>query len=268
MRTGFGVGVMLVAGALVPACARRAPEPAPPAHLMGSEAGAVVLRAIEAHGGWAAWMAARSAEYDWEWPGPTPQDPPRRARVRLDLHSGKVRIDDAGTGWVQVWDGSEAWSEPPDAPLDVPARFATRTEHYWFCVPWKLADEGARLELLDDEERDGRRFRRVKVTYGEGVGDSPQDWYIYYFSADSGLLERAVFTVTFFGPDPGQGGFTPYYGEWIDPVGAGGLKIPSRRRFGPWNEGKPAPFQHEDRLIGVRVSAQPLPEAIFQRGAS
>lgn len=267
VRPALGAAAGLACG-LALACPEPARAPAPPEHLLASEAGKVVWRAIEAHGGWQPWLSARSAEYDWERPGAGPQDPPRRARVRLDPHGGRVRIDEEGTGWVQAWDGGEAWAEPADAPSEMPARFLTRTEHYWFALPWKLADTGASLELLPDEERDGERYRRVRVTYAPGVGDTPQDWYIYYFNADTGLLKKAVFTVTFFGSDPEQGGFAPVYGEWSDYVQADGLKVASRRRFALWNEGSPSAFEHEDRLLNLRVSRQPLPDAVFQRGSS
>ncbi len=252
-----------------PGCARSAPVPEPPAHLRDSPAGQVLLRAIEAHGGWRAWTAAGAAEFDWEARhGTGGEAKVTRARVKLDLHGGRVRLEDVESAVVQAWDGSEAWTEPADAPLDAPARFVTRTEHFWFCLPWKLADPGVRLERLEDEERDGKRFERVRATYEPGVGDSPQDWYIYYFNAESALLEMVVFTVTFFGPAEGEGGFTPYYGEWGEYVESGGLKIASLRRFAAWNEGKPAAFEFQDRLLDVRVSDRALPDSTFARPSS
>jgi hypothetical protein len=259
-----GLAAAALAWTLV-ACAARPPAPQPPARLAESEAGKVILRAIEAHGGWASWVKASAAEYVWERPAPAPTDPPQRWRVSFDLHGGRVRIEDPASRTVQVWDGREAWSEPADAPLETPVRFTTRTEHFWFSLPWKLADPGARLELLEDEERDGKRCHRVRVTYEPGVGDTPQDWYIYSFNADSGLLEGVVFTVTFFGPEPGETGFTPYHGVWSDYVQAGGLRIASRRSFGRWNEGKAAEPPFSERLLEVQVGREPLPEAAFAR---
>jgi hypothetical protein len=262
-------GVLAVAGSVAAAgmtgCGGAPPPPEPPARLNDSEAGRVVLRAIEAHGGWQVWMRARSAEYEWEYPGKDPQGAWEKARVKLDLHGGRVRIEKAATGWVHVWDGREAWSDPADTPEETPARFLTRTEHYWFGLPWKLADEGAQLELLQDEERDGRRFRRLRVTYAGGSGDTPQDWYIYYFDAETGLLRHAVFIVTYFGLEPGQTDFSPAYGEWSNYVEAGGLRVAGLRRFAAWNDGRPGEFHYQDRLLDVRVSSQPLPDETFLR---
>jgi hypothetical protein len=251
--------------ALLLACQGTQPPPAPPSRLEEREAGRVVLRAIEAHGGWEAWMNARSADYQWEYPESDPKKPWARARVRLDLHGGRARIEEAASGWVHGWDGREAWSDPADAPVETPARFLTRTEHYWFGLPWKLADEGVRLELLEDEERGGRKFRRVRVTYAEGAGDTPQDWYIYYFDAETGLLGHAVFIVSYFGLEPGRADYAPAYGEWSEYVEAGGLKVASLRRFASWNDGKPGDFTYQDRLSDVRVSPQPLPDGAFNR---
>jgi hypothetical protein len=224
----------------------------------------VVLRAIEAHGGWPAWMAARSIEYDWESGDLGADKTLQRSRVKFDLHGGRVRIEAAGSGVTQIWDGREAWTHPPDAKLELPARFITRTEHYWFALPWKLADPGANLELLEDETRNGRRFRRVKVTYAPEVGDSSKDWYVYHFDAETGLLAGTLFIVTFFGLEPGQTDYPPYYGEWDEYVSAGGLRIASRRRFGPWKDGAPGEFVFFDLLQNIQAGAQPLPEETFQ----
>jgi hypothetical protein len=265
----LGVAALVPAIFLVlSACAGPASSPAPPGHLSESEAGRVVLKAIEAHGGWAAWMRARTAEYIMEQPSEEEGKPPSRHRYTVDLHGGRVRIQDAASGVVQGWDGNEAWTEPTDAPPDIPARFSTRTEHYWLCLPWKLADEGADLEMLMDATINGQAYHRVRVTYGASVGDTPDDWYIYYFSTETGMLEHMVFILTFFGLEPGQTEYPQYYGLWEEWKESGSLKVATRRRFGPWNGTPPEQYPYDERLVDLRIGTQPPVEEVFQRPGS
>ncbi len=250
---------------LLISCGGVAPTPEPPAHLQQSEAGRIILEAIEAQGGWAAWSRARTAEYVMEQPPAEEGQPPLRHRYTLDLHGGRVRIEDTASGVLQGWDGNEAWTHPEEAPVEIPARFSTRTEHFWFCLPWKLADQEANLELLEDEVLEGQTYHRVRVTYGADVGDTSEDWYIYYFNAETRLLEHALFIVTFFGLEPGQSEFPTYYGRWTDPKAVGGLKIVSRRRFGMWTGAPPEQYLYDERLVELSVSRQSPQDDLFTR---
>ncbi len=250
---------------LLVSCAGPTSAPAPPAHLQQSEAGRIILKAIDAHGGWAAWSRARSAEYVMEQPPADEGQQPLRHRYTLDLHGGRVRIEDTASGVLQGWDGNEAWTHPEEAPVEIPARFSTRTEHFWFCLPWKLADPEANLELLEDAVLEGQTYHRVRVTYGSGVGDTSEDWYIYYFNTGTGLLEHATFIVTFFGLEPGQSEFPTYYGRWSDPKEVAGLRIVSRRRFGMWSGAPPEQYPYDETLVELGVSGQSPRDDLFTR---
>ena len=66
-------------------------------------------------------------------------------------------------------------------------------------LPFKLDDAGTTLRPMDEaalDARDDAAMRRAKLTFGTGVGDSPDDWYILYLNDDD-TLAAAAYTVTY-----------------------------------------------------------------------
>lgn len=121
-------------------------------------------------------------------------------RLVMDTPGGKVRLELTGgehAGDVMVFDGSQAWLAPGDSEFPG-ARFHVLTWSYFLAAPMKLSDEGTRVEhlgrlpLLDGTEADA-----AKLTFGAGVGDSPDDWYILYRDADTDRLAGMAYIVTF-----------------------------------------------------------------------
>ncbi len=109
------------------------------------------------------------------------------ADIWFHPNGGLVRID-AGDGDVAVFDGQTAWANE-QGTLARP-RFQLLTWPYFAVMPFKLDDGGTRLEGMDDAPlRAGEApMRRMKLTFGEGVGDSPDDWYVLYVDDDDQLV--------------------------------------------------------------------------------
>lgn len=118
--------------------------------------------------------------------------------MTFDTPVGKTRIENKG-GMVMVFDGKDAWVAPADA--EVPptmARFALLTWPYFVAAPFKLADPGTHIDDADLKPLDAHRiFPAGKLTFGEGVGDSPDDWYMVYRDPDTGRLTALAYIVTY-----------------------------------------------------------------------
>ncbi|MEM6854550.1 MAG: hypothetical protein AAF593_09095 [Planctomycetota bacterium] len=112
---------------------------------------------------------------------------------------GRVRLELEG-GIIIVYDGQTAWLSPADAAVPgPPARFHVLTWPYFVAVPYKLddpgtahADAGAHPIRSADEVLPG-----TKITFGEGVGDTPDDWYMAFADPDTGYLTALSYIVTY-----------------------------------------------------------------------
>jgi len=109
---------------------------------------------------------------------------------------GRTRIEFDG-GKTLVFDGSTAWLSPADAPSEG-ARFDALTWSYFLLAPFKLGDTGAHYEAVGERPWEkGRPMPAARLSFGEGVGDAPDDWYVVYADPDTHVLRGLAYIVTF-----------------------------------------------------------------------
>ena len=104
-------------------------------------------------------------------------------------------------GVTIVNDGTTCWVSPPDAPLPPGmARFQSLTWPYFLAMPFKLDDRGAKVEPAGEMPwENGQPQESFKLTFGEGVGDAPEDWY-FLFRDGEGRLVGTSYIVTYLAP--------------------------------------------------------------------
>lgn len=173
--------------------------------LEASEAGKLVLRAIEAHGGLETWYGAPTSSFTWEYSNTGADMRFKTAMVvENDTRRAYHEIQTFGTPDKAepyegsfAWDGEQAWIYPADTPKINP-RFWALTGYYFEMIPFVLADPGLSYEQLPDEELDGAPHDMVKVSFGSGVGDAPGDTYTLYLDKDNGMVDAIRYTVTYY----------------------------------------------------------------------
>ena len=181
--------------------------------LEGSEAGRLVLEAIEAHGGLEAWYANGPLRYRYTYtrldstgaPAGTAID----TRQLVDPWASRAvhaMAADTSTGFG--WTGTDAWVRPAGAELPTDARFWSLTPYYFVSVPFVFADPGVNVELAPADSVEGRPVDVVRVTFEPGTGDAPDDYYDLLVNADTRRVEGVRYVVSYapFNPD---GGHTP-----------------------------------------------------------
>lgn len=76
-------------------------------------------------------------------------------------------------------------------------------DSYWMFMPYKLLDPGVTLEYAGERElEDGRVADVLDMTFGSGVGYTPQNRYEVFVARDSGLIEQWAFFADAADPEP------------------------------------------------------------------
>ncbi len=154
---------------------------------------------IEAAHGIGAWKTKQAVQYDIriEFGGNVTFD----GRTIFEIGRERVRMESRDGDLAMVWDGEDAWYWPADANMSGPSpRFHLRTWTYFLAAPFKLRDPGSHLQLrygMPLREGEGRHYDVAKLSFGEGVGDAPDDWYMLYRDPQSRRLAGMAYIVTY-----------------------------------------------------------------------
>ncbi|MFO8098395.1 MAG: hypothetical protein R6T83_02095 [Salinibacter sp.] len=203
--------------------------------LTQNEGGERVLRAIEAHGGLAAWYRAPTSSYVWEY-----------ANEGADLHFASFMVVDNRTRRAYhdllrtgpfedpqpvdaafAWTGDRAWVAPPDMEQPNP-RFWALSGFYFQQIPFVFADPGVNYEALPDDTIDGTPHDMVRITFGDDVGDAPDDSYTLYLDKDSRRLDAIRYTVTFGRNVDADADLSETFFDYQDYVIVDSLTVPTR----------------------------------------
>ena len=113
--------------------------------------------------------------------------------VYMSTDSKYVRVDKTD-GSSLIYDGKQVWMSPQDANNEG-ARFDMFTWSYFFALPFKLSDEGTITNLFPDTGN----FKVIRLTFENGTGDAPDDWYEIYIDKETDLIDHAGYIVTYGG---------------------------------------------------------------------
>ncbi len=160
----------------------------------GSDASAVTLAqsVLDHMGGKTGWDAARVVR--WDFMG--------RRRHWWELHSGNIRIEadkrlvlmNIGTQAGRVWqDGKELTGAEAQEALVLGHKWWVN-DAYWMFMPYKLLDPGVTLRYVGERPmKDGRPADVLELTFGAGIGYTPQNRYEVGVAKDTGLVEEWAF---------------------------------------------------------------------------
>ncbi len=203
--------------------------------LTQNDGGRRVLRAIEAHGGLAAWYRAPTSSYVWEYANQG-ADLHFASFMVVDNHTRRAYHDLLRTGTYEAprpvdaefaWTGDRAWIAPPDVEQPNP-RFWALSGFYFQQIPFVFADPGVNYDAVPDEPIDGTPHDMVRITFGDDVGDAPDDSYTLYLDKETGRVDAIRYTVTF-GRDVGpEADLSETFFDYQDYVTVDSLTVPTR----------------------------------------
>lgn len=154
---------------------------------------------------------------------------------------GKVRLQFDGDPQINiVYDGQTAWLSPADAVVPgPPARFHVLTWPYFVAVPYKLDDPGTIHANAGKHpiRSEAEILPGVKVTFDEGVGDTPDDWYMAFADPNTGRLTALSYIVTY-GKDAEKANEEASIVLYDDFVEVDGVPFATTWRFHFWTPGE------------------------------
>ena len=155
-------------------------------------------------------------------------------RMTFDTAVGRARMElDDGT--VIVNDGTTCWVSPADAPLPPGmARFHSLTWPYFLAMPFKLDDPGTHVKAVGEMPWFGGEAHEAwKLTFGEGVGDAPDDWYFLFRDEESRLIGTSY--IVTYTKDKAAAEAEPHAVCFEDFADVDGAAIPTRWTFHDWS---------------------------------
>ena len=159
------------------------------------------------------------------------------AKITMLTNSSKIRIDKKD-GSKLIYNGDKVMLCPKDAS-DKRARFDMFTWSYFFGLPYKLSDPGTALEIKQNRSLDAEKYTTAKLTFSEGTGDAPDDWYIVYINPENHVITAAAYIVTYgSGEDISKAESDPHMIVYKDYALIDNIPISTQWDFYGWTEEK------------------------------
>jgi len=144
---------------------------------------ASIAKVFDAHGGFDAWRSLNQLSYEMN--GQT---------TLVELKSRYTRLE--SENMTVGFDGEKVWVNPPSENADR-QRMRYNLIFYFYAFPFVIGDPGITYEDLEPKELMGKTLNAVKISYGDGVGDSPKDNYIVLSDPETNQMEWLMYTATF-----------------------------------------------------------------------
>jgi len=178
-----------------------------------------MVKVFDNHGGLAKWHSMKSMSYDIVKEG-------GNETQMIDLHSRAERIKAAT--FESGYDGKNYWVVADTSYKSNP-KFYTNLMFYFYAMPFVLADGGINYDKIDPLTFDGKEYPGYRISYGDGVGISPQDEYFIHYDANTHEMAWLGYTVTFFSGEKSEKISWIRYDDWKQ---FNGLKLPNTTRRG------------------------------------
>ncbi|WP_109300548.1 DUF6503 family protein [Aquimarina sp. AU474] len=158
-------------------------------------------------------------------------------KITMLTNSSKIRIDKKDESKL-IYTGEKVFLCPEDAN-DKGARFDMFTWTYFFGLPYKLSDPGTHLMPEDNRPLEGVDHRTARLTFEDGTGDAPDDWYVLYTDPNKNSLKAAAYIVTYgSGEDISKAEADPHAIHYKDFKVIDGIPFATKWEFYGWTSEK------------------------------
>lgn len=181
----FAIALLLA----VCACTKKQEQERDTADIQKKDAGlnahhsASIRKVFEAHGGFDKWSSMQGLSY---------RKNDEQTVTNLQNRKILVKSDEQTIGF----DGAQVWYLP-DSLESSRIRFYHNLYFYFYAMPFVVGDPGVYYEDLAPRTILEKEYKGVKISYGKGIGDTPEDNYIVWYDPATYQMEWLMYTVTF-----------------------------------------------------------------------
>ncbi|MEP0985695.1 DUF6503 family protein [Ekhidna sp.] len=155
---------------------------------------------LDAHGGYEQWSKMKSLSYM-----------KGEESTITNLQNRKIRLESPKQ--TIGFDGENVWVTPDSVDASR-SRFYHNLYFYFYAMPFVVGDPGAFYEDVEPRELQGKTYNGIKVSYGDGVGDAPDDNYIIWIDSETNQMEWLMYTVTYQSGEPSDTYKLIKYDQW------------------------------------------------------
>ena len=195
------------------------------------------------HGSLAKWKSMKSMSYDIVKEG-------GNETQMIDLHTRAERIK--ASTYESGYDGKNYWVLA-DTSYKANPKFYTNLIFYFYAMPFVLADDGIKYTKVDPITFEGVDYPGYRISYGDGVGISPEDEYFIHYDPKTNEMAWLGYTVTFFSGAPSDKISWIRYNDWKQ---FNGLKLPNTLSWYNSKDGKITEPKNKREFVNVSVSDQ------------
>lgn len=182
-----------------------------------------ITKVFDAHGGFDQWSSLKTLSYD---------NGGQNTLVELQNRYTRISSENQTVGF----DGEKVWVNPPSENADR-QRMRYNLMFYFYAFPFVIGDPGITYEDMESIELQGKAYDAVKISYGDGVGDSPKDNYIVLSDPETHQMHWLMYTATFGGGEASDRFSLIKYEGWKE---FEGVILPSSLQW----------YQYADGVVG------------------
>ncbi len=177
-----------------------------------------------------------------------------------DLKTRHARIET--NKFILGFDGKEAWLQQEDSTsFKGNPRFYHNLMFYFYAMPFVLGDEGISYQKVEDLKVGDISYPGYKISYGDGVGDSPKDNYFLYYDSASKRMKYLGYTVTYFSKETSDKiGFIEY-SDWND---VNGLLLPKTLKWRIYEDGVVGDIKSERNFVNAVATREKPDTSLFK----
>ena len=212
-------------------------------------------KVFDAHGGLKLWKSMRSLEF-------TQVKPEGQEVTTTDLKNRKALIEspDHAIGF----DGQKPWllSKSNVEYKGYDPQFGYNLMFYFYTMPFILSDDGIKFSEAEPLTFEGVTYPGIKISYDSGVGATPEDIYVLYYSENTYKMEWLGYTVNFVpGIDTKELHFRRY-SEWQS---VNGLILPKVITGYGFKDDKPTTPKSPNVFTNIKLSKSAPDQALFTK---